>query len=79
MITEMAKKENPAGNRDLDGQDRLDYIVPKWTNIRKITDFWFLKIPSVWLCRSFQKVNKALFLSFSGVFFMYLSARLHIE
>ena len=43
-------------------------IVPKWTNMRKNTLFWFLKIPSVWLCRSFQKVKKALFYHFLASF-----------
>ena len=37
----MAEKGNPAGSGDPDGQG-----VPKWTNIRKNTDFWLLKIPS---------------------------------
>ena len=36
----MAEKGNPAGSGDPDGQG-----VPKWTNIQKNTDFWFLKIP----------------------------------
>lgn len=40
-IREMAEKGNPAGSGDPDGQG-----VTKWTNIRKNTDFWFLKIPS---------------------------------
>ena len=39
-IREMTEKGNPAGSGDPDGQD-----VTKWTNIRKNTDFWFLKIP----------------------------------
>ena len=40
-IREMAEKGNSAGIGDPDGQG-----VPKWTNIRKNTAFWFLKIPS---------------------------------
>lgn len=40
-IREMAEKGDPAGSGDPDEQG-----VPKWTNIRKNTDFWFLKIPS---------------------------------
>ena len=40
-IRQMTEKGNPAGSGDPDGQG-----VTKWTNIRKNTDFWFLKIPS---------------------------------
>ena len=40
-ITDKAVKGNPAGSGALDGPG-----VPKWTSIRKNTDFWFLKIPS---------------------------------
>ena len=40
-IREMAEKGNPAVSGDPDGQG-----VPKWTNIGKNTDFWFLKILS---------------------------------
>ena len=36
----MTEKGNPAGIGHPDGQG-----VTKWTNIRKNTDFWFLKIP----------------------------------
>ena len=37
----MTEKGNPAGSGDSDGQG-----ITKWTNIRKNTDFGFLKTPS---------------------------------
>ena len=40
-IREMTEKGNPAGRGDSDGQG-----ITKWTNIRKNTDFGFLKTPS---------------------------------
>ena len=58
-IREMTEKGNPAGSGDPDGQG-----VTKWTNIRKNTDFWFLK-NSIGLCRSFQKVFSSVLLHVS--------------
>ena len=65
-ITEKAVKGNPAGSGDLDGPG-----VPKWTSIRKNTDFWFLKIPSGYV-EVFKKQRKH-FTLFSGVFFNEIS------
>ena len=59
---EMTEKGNPAGSGDSDGQG-----VTKWTNIRKNTDFWFLKIPSGYV-EVFKKKKKALFIIFWRLF-----------